>query len=45
MWFLIAQIKRFETLKATQKITALYTAPILKKSGNTAKKEFKMRKI
>ena len=35
MWFLIAQIKRFGTLNATQKIAALYTAPFLKKIGKT----------
>ena len=30
MWFLIAQIKRFGTLNATQKTAALYEAPFLK---------------
>ena len=35
MWFLIAQIKRFGTLNATQKTAALYKAPFLKKSGKT----------
>jgi hypothetical protein len=38
MLFLIAQIKRFVTLNATQKTAALYTTPFLKKSGKTAKK-------
>jgi hypothetical protein len=36
MLFLIAQIKRFGTLNATQKTAALYTARFLKKSGKTA---------
>ena len=34
--FLIAQIKRFGTVTATQKNAALYTAPFLKKCGKTA---------
>ena len=33
---LIAQIKRFGTLNATQKIASLYKAPLLKKSRKTA---------
>ena len=37
MWFLIAQIKRFGTLNATQKNAALYKTPFLKKSRKTAK--------
>ena len=36
MWFLIAEIKRFGTLNAAQKTTALYKAPFLKKIGKTA---------
>ena len=36
MLFLIALIKRFGTLNATQKTTALYKAPFLKKSRKTA---------
>ena len=36
MLFLIAQIKRFGTLNATQKTAALYKAPFLKKSRKTA---------
>ena len=35
MLFLIAQIKRFGTLNATLKTTALYEAPCLKKSRKT----------
>ena len=35
MLFLIAQIRRFGTLNATQKNAALYTAPFLKKSGKS----------
>ena len=34
----IAQIKRFVTLKAMQKTASLYTAPLLKKSGKTCLK-------
>ena len=37
MWFLIAQIKPFGTLNATQKTAALYKAPFLKKSRKTAR--------
>ena len=37
MLFLIAQIKRFGTLSATQKTAALYKAPFLKKSRKTAR--------
>jgi len=37
MLFLIAQIKRFGTLNATQKTAALYEAPFLKKSRKTAR--------
>ena len=33
---LIAQIKRFGTLNATQRTAALYTAQFLNKSGKTA---------
>ena len=36
MLVLIAQIKRFKTLNATQKMAALYKAPFLKKSRKTA---------
>ena len=39
MFFLIAQIKRFGTLNATQKTAALYIAPFLKKSGKNCLKE------
>ena len=38
MLFLIAQIKRFGTLNATQKTAALYGASFLKKSGNNCLK-------
>ena len=37
MLFLIAQITRFWTLNATQKIAALYKSPFLKKSRKTAR--------
>ena len=37
MLCLISQIKRFGTLIATQKTTALYKAPFLKKSRKTAR--------
>ena len=37
MLFLIAQIKRFGTLSATQKTAALFTAPFFKKSENIFK--------
>ena len=37
MLVLIAQIKRFGTLNATQKTAALYKAPCLKKSRKTAR--------
>ena len=36
MWFLIAKIKRFGTLNATPKITALYKTLFLKKSRKNA---------
>ena len=36
MLFLIAKIKRFETLNTTQKTAALYNTQLLKKSGKTA---------
>ena len=36
-FFLIGQIERFGKLNATQKTTALYKAPFLKKSRKTAK--------
>ena len=39
MLFLIAQIKRFGTLNATQKTTTLYKALFLKKSGSLTVKE------
>ena len=37
----IAKIKRFETLSATQKKAALYTARFLKKSGKNCLKKVK----
>jgi hypothetical protein len=42
MLFLIAQIKRFGTLNATQKTAALYDAPFLKKSGKNCLKIVKI---
>ena len=37
MWFLIAQIKRFGTLNATQKTAALYKALFFKKTRKTVR--------
>ena len=39
MLFLIAQIRRFGTLNATQKTAALYKAPFLKESRKTARNQ------
>ena len=45
MLFLIAQIKRFETLNTMQKTAALYTAPFLKKIKKNCQKRALLRNV